>query len=167
MQFRKANQSDASCIMNIINEAQFYFKEHGIDQWQNNYPNIEIIKNDIENNNGFVLVKDKKIIGTVAVTFDGEKNYAHIYEGKWIRSQKYAAIHRIAVDSDYKGMELASVIIKNIEKMCLNKDIHSIRVDTHKDNISMQKLLHKNMFNYCGIIYLEDKSERIAFEKII
>ena len=43
----------------------------------------------------------------------------------------------------------------------------SIKVDTHKDNISMQKLLRKNDFKYCGIIYLEDGSERIAFEKLI
>ena len=31
----------------------------------------------------------------------------------------------------------------------------------------MQRLLEKSGFKYCGIIYLEDGNERIAFEKII
>jgi N-acetylglutamate synthase-like GNAT family acetyltransferase len=167
MQFRKAVEADASSIMNIIKQAQAYFKEQGINQWQDNYPNLETIKNDISNKNGYVLLKDNNVVGTVAVIFDGEKNYEFIYKGEWISNHEYAVIHRIAVDTNYKGVGLSSVIIKNIEQMCLNKCIHSIKVDTHKENLSMQKLLHKNGFQYCGIIYLENKSERIAFEKIL
>ena len=41
----------------------------------------------------------------------------------------------------------------------------SIRIDTHRDNIPMQKMLNKNGFIYCGIIYLLDGKERFAFEK--
>ena len=43
----------------------------------------------------------------------------------------------------------------------------SIKVDTHEQNLSMQKLLRKNNFEHCGIIYLQDNSKRIAFEKIL
>lgn len=167
MDFRKAVESDIESIMNIIKKAQAYFKEQGIDQWQNNYPNFEIIRNDIANKNGFVLLKDGNVVGTVAVSFDGDKNYESIYDGEWLDNNEYAVIHRIAVEPDYKGLGLSSIIIKNIEELCLNKCVYSIRVDTHKDNLSMQKLLQKNGFKHCGIIYLEDKSERIAFEKLL
>jgi len=167
MEFRKAVESDINNIMNIIKQAQDYFKEHGINQWQDNYPNFEIVRNDIVNKNGFVLLKDDNVVGTVAVSFSGEKNYNSIYNGEWLSNHEYAVIHRIAIDSNYKGLELSSSIIKNIEEICLNKGVHSIKVDTHKDNLSMQKMLLKNGFQYCGIIYLEDKSERIAFEKIL
>ena len=37
MEFRKAKESDIDSIMNIIKQAQDYFKEAGIDQWQSNY----------------------------------------------------------------------------------------------------------------------------------
>lgn len=167
MKFRKAIESDINSIMNIIKQGQDYFKEHGINQWQDNYPNFEIVRNDIANKNGFVLLKDENIVGTVAVSFEGEKTYNSIYNGKWLSNSEYAVIHRIAVDSNYKGLGLSSLIMKNIEEICLNKGVHSIKVDTHKDNLSMQKMLQKNGFKYCGIIYLEDKSERIAFEKIL
>lgn len=167
MEFRKSNETDINNIMSIIKQAQAYFKEHGINQWQNNYPNTETINNDIDNNNSYVLLKDNKIVATAAVSFDGEKTYNSIHEGKWITNNEFAVIHRIAVDNTYKGLGLSSQIIKSVEKLCLSKDVCSIKVDTHERNISMQKLLKKNNFEYCGIIYLEDGSKRIAFEKIL
>ncbi|MCM8710326.1 GNAT family N-acetyltransferase [Clostridium sp. SYSU_GA19001] len=165
MQFRKTVEEDIISIMKIINAAQTYFKEQGIDQWQNGYPNYNSIENDINNGYSYVLDENDKIIGTAAVSFDGEKTYENIYNGAWITNEEYAVVHRIAVDSNYKGQGIASIIIKNIEDLCINKGVHSIKIDTHKENLSMQKLLQKNGFKYCGIIYLEDGNERIAFEK--
>lgn len=166
MEFRKTVGADINNIMNIIKQAQDYFREQGINQWQNGYPNVETIRNDITNQHSYVLLKDNKIVATTAVSFDGEKTYDSIYEGEWISNSEYAVIHRIAVDNTYKGSGLSSKIIREVEELCLNKGVHSIKVDTHEENISMQKLLKKNKFQYCGIIYLEDKSKRIAFEKL-
>lgn len=167
MKFRRASESDLNGIMNIIKQAQEYFKEQGINQWQNNYPNTETIRNDISKGYGYVLADNGKIVGTVAVSFDGEKTYESIYDGKWISNLEYAVIHRMAIDSSLKGLGLASIIMKYIEDMCLNRGIHSIRIDTHEDNKSMQRLIEKNGFKYCGIIYLADNSKRLAFEKLI
>lgn len=167
MEFRKAVETDVNNIMNIIKQAQAYFKEQGINQWQDNYPNVETISSDIADKNSYVLSKDNNIVATAAVSFDREKTYDSIYEGEWISNNEYAVIHRIAVNNNYKGLGLSSQIIKNIEQLCLNKGVHSIKVDTHEENISMQKLLEKNKFQYCGIIYLEDRSKRIAFEKTL
>lgn len=167
MVFRKAEEADVINIMNIIKDAQNYFRDNGIDQWQNNYPNADTIYNDISNSNGYVLVENEKIVGTVAVVFTGEKTYDTIYNGMWLSNEKYAAIHRIAINSALKGRGLSAVIINNVEDMCKKRGIKSIKVDTHRDNSSMQSLLKKNGFQYCGIIYLEDKSERIAFEKVL
>ncbi|MBZ9607232.1 GNAT family N-acetyltransferase [Clostridium estertheticum] len=167
MEFRKAVETDANDIMSIIMQAQAYLKKHGINQWQNNYPNVEIISNDIDNKNGYVLLRDDNIVATAAVSFEGEKTYDSIYEGQWISDNEYAVIHRIAIDNNYKRLALASQIIKNIEQICLNKGVYSIKVDTHEENLSMQKLLKKNKFQYCGIIYLEDGNKRIAFEKTL
>lgn len=166
MEFRKAIENDIIEIIKIIKQAQEYFKSNEIDQWQNNYPNLDTIKNDIKNNYGHVLVENSRIVGTVSVSFDGEKTYEEIYGGQWLSNNKYAVIHRRAIDNEYKRGGLSSVIIKHLEELCLDNDIHSIKVDTHIKNIPMQKLLKKNNYQYCGIIYLDDKSERVAFEKL-
>ncbi|HEY8422547.1 MAG TPA: GNAT family N-acetyltransferase [Thermoclostridium sp.] len=166
MEFRRAVSADLNEILEIIRQAQDYFKNKGIDQWQNNYPNEEVINNDIESKKGYVLVDGDIIVGTVSVSFDGEKTYDYI-EGEWLSNGDYAVVHRIAVRMDYKGKGLASVILKNIEHMCLKEGIHSIKVDTHEDNRSMQRLLQKNRFTYCGVIYLQDGSKRLAYEKLL
>src|SRR5699024_4468769 len=152
-------------IMNIIGQAQKYLKQQGIDQWQNNYPNIDTINQDIDNGNSYVLVDNEKLLGTVAVIFDGEKTYNSIYKGEWISYGKYTTIHRMAVDSNYRGKGISLLILENVEKMSLDRGIHSIKVDTHRGNIPMQKFLQNHGFKYCGIIYLEDGDERLAFEK--
>ncbi|SHE97155.1 GNAT family N-acetyltransferase [Clostridium fallax] len=167
MEFRKSVKSDIKDIMKIIVQAQLYLKEQGVDQWQNNYPNEEVIENDIFNKISYVLLKDKNIVATAAISFDGEKTYENIYDGNWISDYEYAVVHRIAVDNNYKRLGLASKIMKNVENTCLDKGIRSIKIDTHEDNLSMQNFLKNNGFKYCGVIYLEDKSKRIAFEKIL
>ena len=40
----------------------------------------------------------------------------------------------------------------------------NVRADTHKDNITMQNMLAKNGFVPCGIIHVENGSERIAYQ---
>lgn len=166
MEFRKTIKKDVNNVMKIIKQAQDYFKSQGVDQWQNGYPNEETIENDIKNDESYVLEKDGEIVATTMLTFNGEPTYASI-QGKWLSNDKYATIHRVAVDNTHKGKGLSSQIIKYVEKNCLDKGIHSIKVDTHEDNTSMQRLLEKNDFKYCGVIYLEDDSKRIAFEKLL
>jgi len=167
MEFRIATISDINRIMDIIRQAQEYLRNKGVDQWQDNYPNLNIIRDDIEKRKGYVLEKDGQVVATVAISFSDEKTYEKIYEGKWITENEYAVIHRIAVDNNFKGKRLSSEIIAQVEKMCLQSDIYSIKVDTHKQNESMKKMLSNNGFQYYGIIFLEDGSERVAYEKVI
>ncbi len=167
MEFHRASEEDAQRIMEIIGQAQGYLKAQGVNQWQNNYPNISTVMNDIDNQDCYVLRDSGRVIATVTVVFGREKTYAAIYEGEWLSSNEYATIHRLAVDAGYKGRGLASLIIGNIETMCRSGGISSIRVDTHRQNASMKRMLIKNGFTYCGVIYLSDNSERVAFEKLL
>ena len=167
MEFRKSVNKDIHDIMNIIKEAQVYFKDLGINQWQNNYPNEKIIYDDILNRNSYVLLRHGEVVCTAVISFDGESTYNNIYEGQWLSHNDYAVIHRIAVSNKYKGQGLASALIKNAEELSIKRGVYSIRIDTHEENISMQRLLKKNGFSYCGVIFLKDGNKRIAFEKVL
>ena len=166
--FRKTEYADIPAVMELINQAKGYMKEQGIDQWQNGYPNEGEIAMDIAKGYSYVMEENKKIIGTMAVLFDGEPTYDKIYEGAWKTAEEpYAAIHRVAVDSGCKGKGIAGAMIDEVVKMCRERGVRSIKNDTHRDNKSMQRMQAKNGFEYCGVIYLEDGAERIAFEKVI
>lgn len=164
---RYTKLEDIERVMEIIKQAQQYFKEKGINQWQNGYPNAKVIENDIKNGHSFVLIKNNEIVGTIAISFEGEVTYNKIFEGAWKSNDNYAVIHRIAVDHELKGIGLSSEMIKQTELMCNKKSVRSIKVDTHEDNQAMQRALIKNGFDYCGVIYLADGSKRVAFQKCL
>ncbi len=168
MKFMKAKVKDIPQIMEIIKDAQNYLRENGIDQWQNNYPNPEVLKNDIANGNSYLIKDNSKIIATAAIIFGEDKTYNYIEDGEWITEKgKYGVIHRAAVAEKYKGQGIASIFFKETEKMAAEKDAISIRIDTHQKNNSMQRLIEKEGFKYCGIIYTADGSKRLAYEKLI
>lgn len=167
MKIRKAIKSDAENIFQIIQKAKLYFKNNNINQWQTQYPSIETVDEDIKNENDYVLIINDKIVGVAAILFEEDKNYNIIKKGQWLADGKYATIHRIATDEDYKNKAVASNIIKFTEVICKKNNIKSIRMDTHIGNIPMRKFIEKNDFKYCGIINVEDGSERLAFEKLI
>lgn len=168
MLFRKSEKKDVKIIMEIINEAKEYFRENGIDQWQNGYPNEESILEDIAEGENYVLLNETgEILASCAVSFRGEKNYLIIERGKWKTENPYAVVHRVAVRNSLKGKGLSVILMEEAEKMCRERNIKSIRIDTHEDNKSMQKLILKCGFEYCGIIYVADGTERLAYEKIL
>lgn len=167
MKVRKSTFLDCQSIMEMIDQAKTYFKEQGIDQWQNGYPNIEVIKQDIEQENSFVLVKDEVPIATAVLTFEPELSYERVYDGGWLSHQPYGVIHRVAVQNELKGQGISTQMIKALEGICLDQNIRSLRVDTHEDNLSMQRLLKKNGFLTCGFVYLPCGGKRKVFEKLL
>jgi len=166
--FRKAKEADLDAIMDIVEAAKAYFQAQGIPQWQDGYPNKENFISDRKKGCSYVLEENGKVIGTMAVFFEGEPTYRTIYKGKWLSEDlPYAAIHRVAVDADRKGKGLAGKMVEEVVKMCKERGICSIKNDTHRLNDSMQHMLEKNGFTRCGVIYLENGEERIAFERIL
>ncbi|MBI6021782.1 GNAT family N-acetyltransferase [Clostridium perfringens] len=167
MEFRQANISDLDQIVEIIELSKKYLKETKVDQWQDGYPAKEDLRRDIESGNSYVLTNKDEIVATTVISLYGESTYNSIFNGEWITNEEYIVMHRVAVHDRYKGKGIFKELIKEAENLALNKGIFSIKIDTHRDNISMQKAVLKNDFKKCGIIYLEDGSERIAFEKVM
>lgn len=167
MECRKAEHADLSRIMEIIKDAQESLKELGIDQWQNGYPSKEVILHDMDCGYGYVFLEEGNIIATAAVSFDGEETYERIYEGDWLSTGNYAVIHRLAVARNHKGKGLSHEVMKQIELLCLHYRLPSIKIDTHEDNFPMQHVIKKNGYTHCGVIYVEDGTKRLAFEKLL
>ena len=167
MEIRKATFNDIDNMMTIIKQAQLYFYNHGIDQWQDGYPNPTQLHNDITKGHSYVLC-DQHVIGTMYFAIEEDGNYPGI-KGEWLTGQeaKYGVIHRIVVDENCKGKAYAKILLDFAVEQCKANNISSIRIDTHKDNLSMQRFLLKNNFKLCGNITLQSGAPRIALEKII
>jgi RimJ/RimL family protein N-acetyltransferase len=57
-------------------------------------------------------------------------------------------------------------IFKTVLDYCFSRTTN-IRIDTHRQNTHMQRALEKYGFRYCGIIYLLDGAERLAYQRCL
>ena len=163
--FRKAQKGDAPQIWDILEQAIIRRKEEGSRQWQDGYPNSDVIQNDIYKGIGYVLTDDEAIIGYSAVLINDEPAYAGI-EGKWLTNGDFVVVHRIAVSSDYLGKGLSAQILKHIEELALKNNINSVKVDTNFDNPAMMRIFEKLGYVYCGEVYFRGSARR-AYEKVL
>lgn len=169
MEFKleKAQISHIDEIMQCIWDAQKYLANLGVDQWQDGYPEEEIISNDINNKNAFVLMAEAQVAAYSMFSTEGDNSYNEI-KGKWLtNSDEYGVIHRMAVNAKYRGTGCAFYFFKEFEQKLAYSNIKSMRIDTHRDNRAMQNLLQRLNYEYCGIIQLERGGERLAYEKLI
>ena len=167
MQPEKASRADIDGIMEIVDDAKAYFRSRGIHQWQNGYPNPDSIAGDIENGCGYLLRDEKGPAAYASISFGGEPTYAVIEEGSWRSGEPFAVMHRVCVKSGYKGRGTASLFLEKAARLCRERNIHWLRMDTHRDNLSMQRFLLKNGFQYRGIIHLENGDPRLAYDRFV
>ena len=171
MIFRKTEKKDIAGVLEIIESAKERMKNMGLDQWQKGYPNEYSIREDVNKGISYVMEENGEILGTSVLTFEREEVYENMKEGKWLSDVEYAVIHRIAVSDSGKNKGVSGGILKELEKICMEKGIYSIKIDTHEDNEPMKGFLKKNGFEFCGVIYLDREpdlnAKRVTFEKIL
>lgn len=158
MEIRKTVKNDIDAVMKIYKDARsFMVKTGNPNQWTN-YPTLDNILSDIENGYGYVVCEGEEIVGVFHFRIGIDPTYLIIENGEWKNDLPYGVIHRIAVKYHARG------IADFIYNYCFNMK-QNLKIDTHKDNIPMQRSLTKNGFEYCGIIHIESGDERVAYQK--
>lgn len=168
MQVIPSKKEDLPIIMRIVSDAQAYLASLNIDQWQNGYPDENRILTDISLGGSYLITNENnEVVGTTFFTTDKDPTYSKI-EGKWLTpdESKYGVIHRVAVFDKFRKIGFAKFVFDHFEEKLISQGIPSMRIDTHRDNLGMQKLLKNRGYEYCGVIYLLDGNERLAYEKV-
>lgn len=163
--FRKANTSDIPVIWNILEQAIARRKADGSNQWQDGYPNEEVILSDINKDAGFVMTENGDVIGYCSVMINDEPEYANI-QGKWMTNGDFVVYHRVAIAENHLGKGLAKKMLNFIEVFAFENNISSIKADTNFDNGAMLALFEKLGYVYCGEVSFRG-SKRKAFEKVL
>lgn len=163
MNVRLSLPEDIPTLLCLAQDARRKMREDGNAlQWAGDYPAESDFLADINRDCSYVITDDSDIIvGTFAFIPGPDPTYARIYSGEWFdATQPYYVIHRIA------GRRGASGVFEAMLSFCFSIT-YNIRIDTHRSNSIMRHLLQKHGFAYCGIIYLANGDERLAFQKIL
>ena len=167
MEFRLAKEIDREEIEKIYEDGSLKLKSLGINQWQGqDKPNLNNFKELIENKNIFVLDDKEKVVSTVII-YDYDLDYEKNLDGKWNIPKAYLALHRIGTLSSERNKGYGRKIIEFAESYARENNFKSVRIDTHRENKSMQNLLKSMNYIYVGLVYLDGKNERLAFEKVL
>lgn len=164
MYITKAIPEQIPEILRVLEAARLFMRQNGNPtQWQDGYPPQSAIEEDIRNGVGYVIseTKEPEHISAYFALMDGpDPTYLKIYEGTWHHDKPYGVIHRLASDGSFRGIAEAAFSFAASRYGYL-------RIDTHQDNSTLQQLLRKHEFSYCGIIYLSNGSPRLAFDKLL
>lgn len=161
IQIRHTTLKDLPTILALIENGRQIMRSDGnLHQWSGNSPSTDLIKKDIANGNSYICIEDGKAIGTFAFIPGPDPTYLKIYEGAWLETESpYYVIHRMASTPESHGIFSAAM------DYCF-RVTNNIRIDTHRDNHIMQHNLLKHGFQYCGIIYLLNGDERLAYQRL-
>ena len=158
---RPAGTEDLETLMRIYGHAKEFMARHGNpEQWTGGYPSEKLIESEIEAGHSFVCeTADGKIAGTFCFITGEDPTYQVIEHGRWLADGPYGTIHRLASAGIAHGVAEACM------EWCWQR-MPNLRADTHSDNAIMQKILEKAGFTRCGIIYTDNGSPRIAYQRI-
>lgn len=154
---KRADISHLSYALSIYNDAIKKFEIEKTYQWTKGYPNEDIFKQDLIENQVYVADLNGKIVGIMTILLQEELDYREI-DGKWLNDEKYITIHRIAVKQEFLGKGIGSSLIDYAIKFVTESGINNIRIDTHEFNYDMKKLLLRKGFIKCGVIKLRNKN---------
>lgn len=162
MEIRLAFPNEVNAVMKVIEDAKKTLAQSGSDQWQNGYPNVDIIIDDIISGQAYVALEEGEVIAYAAVTRSPESAYDAIYEGKWQGGEpEYLVFHRIAVARDAQGQGVAQTFLEGLIE---GFDYLDFRSDTHAKNIAMQHIFEKLGFKQVGKVPVD--GERLAYQKL-
>lgn len=163
IQLRKATETDAERIWEIILQAKAQMRRLNSHQWDENYPTPDLILGDIKAENGYVLCLKDIVAAYGVISFDGEKAYK---DTQWSNELSYMVVHRLAVAEEMKHQGIARRFMLEAEEVSRQKGIYNFRVDTNFDNQYMLHLIDTLNFRYTGEVYYRG-DPRKAFEKEI
>lgn len=162
MEIRTATPDDLPQILQLYADARDFMVRTGNPrQWaKRGWPPEELVRRDIETGKCQVCVGSGQLLAVFYFDYgaDIDPCYRVIHDGAWRSNAPYGVVHRIAAR---EGSGAGKFCIRWAYEQCGH-----LRIDTHGDNLPMQKVLAGLGFEHCGVIYVaEDSDPRLAFEK--
>ena len=162
MHIRKAESVDLPQVHSLMQSATRKMIAEGIQQWHEDYPNEEILAQDISLGHLFVGEDEHNILGAVVLNEYQDKEYEAI---KWLtpNASKNLVVHRLATRAELQGKGIARKMMDFAETYAKEKGYDSIRLDTFSVNKRNQRFYEARGYTKLGAIQLPYKREEPYF----
>ncbi len=164
MKYSKADINQLDMIFDMYSAAIENMEKQGIHQWDQIYPDKEIIRQDILLNQMYIGEKDNKIVVCFVLNEECDEEYNN---ASWINPDaRFCIIHRLCVNPIFQKQGIARKTMEYIEKLCKKERYDSIRLDCFTKNHYSRKLYDKSGYSIVG--YAEWRKGRFELrEKVL
>ena len=148
MIYSKANTNQINEVFSVFSAAIINMEKQEIHQWDEIYPDKEIIAEDIARNQMYIGKIDNKITVCFVLSEEYDEEYKN---GKWQwPDARFCIIHRLCVSPDFQNRGIAAETLKYIENLCKSQGYDSIRLDCFTENPYSRKLYEKAGYSVVG-----------------
>lgn len=159
MEIRHATAGDMPALEALYAASRAFMAASGNPtQWGAREPSRAELEDDLKRSRLYVCEDAGAIAAVFMFTTEGEPLYDTLEGGAWLNDAPYGVVHRIATGGARHGA--GAFCLEWCFEQCGN-----LRIDTHCDNIPMQRLLKKLGFARCGVTRAPDGTPRLAFQK--
>ena len=166
MIIQKAKISEIGDIMLMYKSCVEGMLANNIDQWDESYPNKDIIMQDLIAQTYFIVIEHNIIIAGINIDQNQDKTYLPL---EWKdKKNQFLVVHRLAVKEFFWGKGIGKSLMIFTEKLAIKKGLNSIRLDTYSGNPKAMNFYKRIGYNEVGTINLKpNKNKYHCFEKII
>ena len=168
-EIRLARPDELDRLVEVTESGRQYLRAQGVPQWQNGSgPGRKEIETDIERARGYVLEVAGAVSGYASL-IAGPEGSPLLIEGAWTGPcECYTTIHRVALDSSVRGGGFAGEFLGRVIQIAKDLGYPDIRIDTHPQNIIMQKVIGKAGFLEVGVLELPIlNGKRLAYQLLV
>lgn len=153
-------------IMEMIARCVAAMQAGGSDQWDEHYPNRDVIGEDLQRGTLFVAQGDGRILGIIVLDENQAEQYRTI---DWKQAEGTPLMmHRIAVDPEAQGQGIARKLIAFSEEYAVREGYNSIRLDTYAKNTAALKLYRGLGYDQRGEVNFPGRTANSpVFEKVL
>lgn len=163
----KARVEDLPQIEKLYTGCIEALNQKAIYQWDNKYPNSEMYKVCIEDEELFLFIVNNMLVGSVVLDeFQSDEWSTLVWEHN---EGSQLVIHALAIDPTSQGKGYGQKALELCEEYAINLNYHAMRLDAFSENPAALKLYKKNGYRKVGTIVFDSKpvnhQEYYCYEK--
>lgn len=133
--FREANVSDTDAVLSLYRACAAFGHTHGNDSWDDNYPSLEFIEEDLQAHGLFVLEQAGKIIGAISLVPHDDWD-----ELPFWTIEPACSLSRLAVLPQLQGQHLGQMLLEGVSRIAKARGFLATRHGSLPTNLPANRL---------------------------
>lgn len=164
MTVRLAAGEDLPRVAALFSAAVAGLRAAGIDQWDEIYPDREVLRQDIAAREMYVGEIGADIAAAAVVNRESDPGYRN---GEWLSDEAgRVVLHRLCVSPAYQRQGLAEQMVHRLEEILRAAGVRSVRLDAFPPNRSAIRLYRRLGYRTAGTLELR-KGRFYLMEKVL